>query len=52
MVKIMFRQEQRKEKKQTNAQDAHEAIRPTSTLREPKSVKRISYQEINFDYIN
>ncbi|MBS4193972.1 type I DNA topoisomerase [Lederbergia citri] len=28
-----------KEKKQTNAQDAHEAIRPTSTLRNPDSVK-------------
>ncbi|MGE7779145.1 type I DNA topoisomerase [Peribacillus sp. NPDC097264] len=31
--------EQRKEKKQTNAQDAHEAVRPTSTLREPGLVK-------------
>ncbi|WP_147532111.1 type I DNA topoisomerase [Bacillus marasmi] len=31
--------EKRKEKKQTNAQDAHEAIRPTSTLREPSSLK-------------
>ncbi|MDM5358002.1 type I DNA topoisomerase [Peribacillus sp. ACCC06369] len=31
--------EQRKEKKQTNAQDAHEAVRPTSTLREPGIVK-------------
>lgn len=31
--------EQRKEKKQTNAQDAHEAVRPTSTLREPNIVK-------------
>ncbi|MFZ7943760.1 type I DNA topoisomerase [Neobacillus sp. 19] len=30
---------QRKEKKQTNAQDAHEAIRPTSTLRNPNSLK-------------
>lgn len=29
----------RKEKKQTNAQDAHEAIRPTSTLRDPQSMK-------------
>jgi len=28
-----------KDKKQTNAQDAHEAIRPTSTLRDPNSVK-------------
>ncbi|MBS4198944.1 type I DNA topoisomerase [Bacillus sp. FJAT-49732] len=28
-----------KDKKQTNAQDAHEAIRPTSTLRNPDSVK-------------
>ncbi|WP_144527082.1 type I DNA topoisomerase [Peribacillus simplex] len=31
--------EQRKEKKQTNSQDAHEAVRPTSTLREPGVVK-------------
>jgi DNA topoisomerase I len=31
--------EKRKEKKQTNAQDAHEAIRPTSTMREPSSLK-------------
>ncbi|MCH6267099.1 MULTISPECIES: type I DNA topoisomerase [Neobacillus] len=31
--------EQRKEKKQTNAQDAHEAIRPTSTFRDPSSLK-------------
>lgn len=31
--------QKRKEKKSTNAQDAHEAIRPTSTLRTPKSVK-------------
>lgn len=31
--------EKRKEKKQTNAQDAHEAIRPTSTVREPSSLK-------------
>ncbi|KZE49803.1 type I DNA topoisomerase [Rossellomorea marisflavi] len=29
----------RKEKKQQKAQDAHEAIRPTSTLRDPSSVK-------------
>jgi DNA topoisomerase I len=29
----------RKEKKQTNAQDAHEAVRPTSTLRDPQSMK-------------
>ncbi|HYK74591.1 MAG TPA: type I DNA topoisomerase [Pseudoneobacillus sp.] len=29
----------RKEKKQTNAQDAHEAIRPTSTVRDPQSMK-------------
>jgi DNA topoisomerase I len=34
-----LKEEQRKEKKQTNSQDAHEAIRPTSTLREPNSVK-------------
>jgi DNA topoisomerase I len=31
--------EKRKEKKTSNAQDAHEAIRPTSTLREPSSLK-------------
>lgn len=29
----------RKEKKQSNTQDAHEAIRPTSTLRDPQSMK-------------
>jgi DNA topoisomerase I len=29
----------RKEKKQANAQDAHEAIRPTSILRDPSSLK-------------
>ncbi|WP_210363807.1 type I DNA topoisomerase [Bacillus sp. REN3] len=31
--------EARKEKKQTNAQDAHEAIRPTSALKVPQKVK-------------
>lgn len=31
--------ESRKEKKQSNAQDAHEAIRPTSTLKVPDKVK-------------
>ncbi|WP_174733914.1 type I DNA topoisomerase [Mesobacillus harenae] len=31
--------EARKEKKQSNSQDAHEAIRPTSTLKEPSSIK-------------
>jgi len=31
--------EKRKEKKSANTQDAHEAIRPTSTLREPNSIK-------------
>ncbi|WP_163101494.1 type I DNA topoisomerase [Peribacillus alkalitolerans] len=31
--------EMRKEKKQANTQDAHEAIRPTSTLKDPASVK-------------
>ncbi|AIM17691.1 MULTISPECIES: type I DNA topoisomerase [Neobacillus] len=31
--------EQRKEKKQTNAQDAHEAIRPTRAFRDPNSLK-------------
>jgi len=34
-----LRQEERKEKKQTNAQDAHEGIRPTSIFRDPGSVK-------------
>ncbi|WP_040204980.1 type I DNA topoisomerase [Neobacillus jeddahensis] len=34
-----LKEEQRKEKKQANAQDAHEAIRPTSTLRDPNSLK-------------
>ncbi|MEH7074971.1 type I DNA topoisomerase [Neobacillus drentensis] len=37
--KQYLKEEQRKEKKQTNAQDAHEAIRPTSTLRDPNSLK-------------
>ncbi|MBB3867904.1 type I DNA topoisomerase [Parageobacillus toebii NBRC 107807] len=32
-------QEKRKEKKNANAQDAHEAIRPTSAFREPEKVK-------------
>ncbi|MBX9972394.1 type I DNA topoisomerase [Cytobacillus firmus] len=31
--------EKKKEKKNSNAQDAHEAIRPTSTLRAPASLK-------------
>ncbi|MBN8199578.1 MULTISPECIES: type I DNA topoisomerase [Bacillaceae] len=31
--------EKKKEKKNNNAQDAHEAIRPTSTLRSPASLK-------------
>jgi DNA topoisomerase I len=31
--------EARKEKKQSNAQDAHEAIRPTSTLKVPEKIK-------------
>ena len=34
-----LKNEQRKEKKQTNAQDAHEGIRPTSPLRDPSSLK-------------
>ncbi|WML56793.1 type I DNA topoisomerase [Neobacillus sp. PS2-9] len=34
-----LKEEQRKEKKQSNAQDAHEAVRPTSTLRDPNSMK-------------
>ncbi|MDP4083023.1 MAG: type I DNA topoisomerase [Bacillota bacterium] len=33
------KEDQRKEKKQANVQDAHEAIRPTSPLRDPNSVK-------------
>lgn len=31
--------EPRKEKKQSNAQDAHEAVRPTSTMKVPEKVK-------------
>jgi DNA topoisomerase I len=31
--------EARKEKKQSNAQDAHEAIRPTSTMKVPETIK-------------
>ncbi|WP_077211511.1 type I DNA topoisomerase [Bacillus dakarensis] len=31
--------EKRKDKKSTNAQDAHEAIRPTSVMRDPSSMK-------------
>ncbi|KAA9025888.1 type I DNA topoisomerase [Niallia endozanthoxylica] len=37
--KAFLQEEQRKEKKNSTAQDAHEAIRPTSTLREPNSLK-------------
>ncbi|MEH6904987.1 type I DNA topoisomerase [Neobacillus drentensis] len=37
--KDYLKEEQRKEKKQANSQDAHEAIRPTSTLRDPNSLK-------------
>ncbi|GIN83713.1 DNA topoisomerase 1 [Heyndrickxia sporothermodurans] len=37
--KEFARSEQRKDKKSSNAQDAHEAIRPTSTMREPNSLK-------------
>ncbi|EIJ81511.1 DNA topoisomerase I [Bacillus methanolicus PB1] len=37
--KEYLQEEKRKEKKQSNAQDAHEAIRPTSTFRDPSSVK-------------
>ncbi|KAA0564166.1 type I DNA topoisomerase [Bacillus sp. CH30_1T] len=33
------KQTERKEKKQQKSQDAHEAVRPTSTLRDPASVK-------------
>ena len=41
MVSEYLLQEERKEKKNTNAQDAHEAIRPTSSLREPSSLKEL-----------
>ncbi|MFD0825322.1 type I DNA topoisomerase [Neobacillus sp. M.A.Huq-85] len=34
-----LKEEQRKEKKQAGAQDAHEAIRPTSTYKDPNSLK-------------
>lgn len=34
-----LKEEQRKEKKAANAQDAHEAIRPSSTFRDPNSLK-------------
>jgi DNA topoisomerase I len=34
-----LREEQLKEKKQSNVQDAHEAVRPTSTYRDPNSMK-------------
>jgi DNA topoisomerase I len=37
--KEFLQEEKRKEKKQSNAQDAHEAIRPTSTFRDPLSIK-------------
>ncbi|MGG0737986.1 type I DNA topoisomerase [Niallia taxi] len=33
------KEQNRKEKKNANAQDAHEAVRPTSTYREPNSLK-------------
>ncbi|MCL6572523.1 MAG: type I DNA topoisomerase [Bacillus sp. (in: Bacteria)] len=34
-----LKEEQRTEKKQSKAQDAHEGIRPTSTLKDPNSLK-------------
>lgn len=34
-----LREDPLKEKKQTNAQDAHEAVRPSSTNRDPNSIK-------------
>ncbi|MEH6990712.1 type I DNA topoisomerase [Cytobacillus firmus] len=37
--KEFLQSEKKKEKKNSNAQDAHEAIRPTSTLRSPASLK-------------
>ncbi|WP_121609273.1 type I DNA topoisomerase [Mesobacillus foraminis] len=37
--KEYLKTEAKKEKKQTNAQDAHEGIRPTSVLREPNTLK-------------
>ena len=36
---FLKKNEDRKEKKQTNAQDAHEAIRPTSTMKVPGELK-------------
>lgn len=38
--KEYLKEDQRKEKKQTNAQDAHEGIRPTSAVRDPNSLKQ------------
>lgn len=35
-----LKEDERKEKKQSNVQDAHEAIRPTSTFRDPNSIKQ------------
>ncbi|MBG9445438.1 type I DNA topoisomerase [Cytobacillus firmus] len=37
--KEFLQSEKKKEKKNSNAQDAHEAIRPTSTLKSPASLK-------------
>ncbi|UII57401.1 type I DNA topoisomerase [Cytobacillus spongiae] len=37
--KDFLSKDKRSEKKQSNAQDAHEAIRPTSAMREPSSLK-------------
>ena len=48
----MFKEEQRKEKKNANAQDAHEAIRPTSTLRDPSSLKEFLIKRPIETYIN
>lgn len=39
--KEFLQTEKKKEKKKSNTQDAHEAIRPTSVLREPSSLKDV-----------
>lgn len=41
MVKNLLRQRSNRQKKASNAQDAHEAIRPTSTMRTPDELKTV-----------